>query len=296
MKVVVDTNRLRSQELWGFLTMSPENLVVLPDYVLMEVFKTGQPDEVRTSFSILGQFAGQVLALRGTGDVSTLNPDAADVREAMISKEETAEFPAFTARLAGRDRRIEAAIAQRTLWSRQQMDLMLAGFSDMAPAFEEFAAPFSREELRLIRTEQLFTPEMTRKFLGLTAAMAEAIFEARGLPLPSLDARPEHFIFRNCLCYAVYMMERTRQGARTRKGEIARNDAIDVMLAAYGTYFDGVMSHDRLTNEAFHISRYVLQQTGGTTGGDYLADGLNDVCSFLERQPEGARFGGAAEP
>jgi hypothetical protein len=175
------------------------------------------------------------------------------------------------------------------------MDLMLAGYSDMAPAFEEFAAPFSREELRLIRTERPFTPAMTRKFLGLTAAMAEAISEARGLQLPSLGARPEQFIFRNCLCYAAYMMERTRQGARARKGEIARNDAIDVMLAAYGTFFDGVMSHDRLTNEAFHIARYVLQQTGGTTGGDYLAEGFKEVCAFLERQPEGAMFGGATE-
>jgi hypothetical protein len=73
VKVVIDTNRLQSEELWGFLRMSPDNQAVLPDYVLMEIFKPGQPDEVRSAFSILAQFPGQVVALKGTGSVCGLN-------------------------------------------------------------------------------------------------------------------------------------------------------------------------------------------------------------------------------
>ena len=49
MRVVIDTNRLQSEELWGFLRMSQHNIAVLPDYVLMEVFKPGQPAEVRSA-------------------------------------------------------------------------------------------------------------------------------------------------------------------------------------------------------------------------------------------------------
>jgi hypothetical protein len=44
-------------------------------------------------------------------------------------------------------------------------------------------------------------------------------------------------------------------GRVSRKSARARNDAIDVLLAAYGTNFGGVMSEDSPTNEAFHVAR-----------------------------------------
>lgn len=299
MKVVIDTNRLHSHELWGFLAMSPDNRAILPDYVLMEVFKPGDPVAVQRAFAILRQFPSQVVALIGTGEVSVLNPDLVDVRKAMISEAFADDFPDFLKRLAraGQDRAVDAAIAERAAWSREQMDRMVLGFSNMAPAMEEFIAPFSAAELRRIRQQrEPFTPVMTRKLLRLAGAMAESIFETRNLALPSAKLRAEHFIFRNSLCYAVYMMSRVRQGARDWRGEIARNDAIDGLLATYGTYFDGIMSHDRLANEIFHVGRHIMRETGASTGADYVEDRFNDVIDFLKAQPSGASFGGAIEP
>lgn len=298
MKVVIDTNRLQSHELWGFLAMSTENVAVLPDYVLMEVFKPGHPAAVQRAFLILGQFPNQVLALNGTGEVSVLNPDLVDVRRAMVSEAFAADFPDFLERIqrAGRDRAVDAAIAERAAWSREHMDRMLRGFADMAPAMEEFVASFSGAELRRIRQQrEPFTPAMTQKLLGLAAGMAEAIFEARGLPLPSARLRSEHFIFRNSLCYAVSLMSRVRQGARAWRSEVARNDAIDGLLATYGTYFDGIMSHDRLANEVFHVGRHVMRETGAVVGGDYGSERFNEVIAFLEAQPSGTTFGGAVD-
>lgn len=66
MRVIIDTNRLQSEELWAFLAMSPDNRAVLPDYVLMEIMKPGRPEGVQGAFSILGQFPSQILALKGT--------------------------------------------------------------------------------------------------------------------------------------------------------------------------------------------------------------------------------------
>lgn len=300
MRVVIDTNRLQSEELWGFLAMSPDNLAILPDYVLRETFKTGRADGVRGAFSILGQFPNQVVALQGTGSVSALNPDAVvTMADAMASRDETAAFPDFLRQLkgAGKGGFIDAALAQRKGWSNEQMDRMLAGFADMAPAMAEFTKPFTAAELSIIRQEQDFTPAMTEKFFGLAASMADAVFEARPeLAMPSIDRRPDHYVFRNCPCYAVYMMSKVHIGARAWKGQVARNDSIDVMLAAYGTYFDGVMSHDRLTNEVFHITRFLLSNTGTTTGGDYLSDYFPRVISFMEQQPGEGLLGGAQHP
>jgi hypothetical protein len=170
---------------------------------------------------------------------------------------------------------------------------MLAGFADMTLAMDEFLAPFTKQELRIIRQPQEFTAAMTTKFFGLAASMANRIFEASPeLVMPSMDRWPDHFVFRNCLGYAVYM--RVRAGARSWKGEVARNDSIDVMLAAYGTYFDGVMSHDQLTNEVFVIARNLLEATGTKTGRDYLGDYMREVIAFLEAQPGPGPFGGSA--
>jgi hypothetical protein len=77
-------------------------------------------------------------------------------------------------------------------------------------------------------------------------------------------------VFRNALCLGVLLVEHLRKGARTRKAERARNDAIDVLLATYATYFDGIMSEDGLTNEAFHVGRDLLQAWGAKVGGHYL--------------------------
>lgn len=69
--------------------MSPDNLAVLPDYVLMETFKPGRPDGVQGAFSLLGRFLSHVVALKATGEVSLLNPDGVVVAKAMVSVEET---------------------------------------------------------------------------------------------------------------------------------------------------------------------------------------------------------------
>jgi hypothetical protein len=167
----------------------------------------------------------------------------------------------------------------------------------MAPSIDEFTAPFTAAELRIIRHEQEFAPAMTEKFFGLAASMAKAVFAATPeLVMPSVARQPDHFAFRSALCYAVYMLEKVRKGAPTWKGQVARNDSIDVMLAAYGTYFDGVMSHDRLTNEVFIHARHLLNRTGTATGGDYLADHFPKVIAFLKAQPGEGPLGGSLHP
>ena len=41
--------------------------------------------------------------------------------------------------------------------------------------------------------------------------------------------------------------------------EDVRYDAIDVLPAAYGSFFDSVMSEDRLSNETLHVGRDLLR-------------------------------------
>jgi hypothetical protein len=285
VRVVIDTNRLQSQELWGFLAMAPGNVAVLPDYVLMEAFKPGRLDGLQAAVSILRRFPCQVLALHGTGTVCRLDPDAVAMTAAMISQDETNAFPSFCEYVlsAGGGGEIDDKLAERTQWAREQMAVIDREFSNMAAALREFATPFTADELRRIRRAQPVTPPIVEKFFGLGASMANRIFELRGdITVPRPDRRADHFVVRTCIAYAVCMITSVRTGGRTRKAELARNDSIDVLLATYGTYFDGVMSEDALTNEVFMATRLLLESTRARMGGDYLAHGAAAVAQFLK--------------
>ena len=139
MRVIIDTNRLQSEELWAFLAMSSDNRAVLPDYVLMEIMKPGRPEGVQGAFSILGQFPSQILALKGTGIVSSLNPDEVELPEAMICLDETAAIPEFLDQLqhAGKGGLIDPALTVRTAWAAGHMEVMQNGFADMEVAIAE---------------------------------------------------------------------------------------------------------------------------------------------------------------
>jgi hypothetical protein len=84
---MIGTNSLQTDELWASLSLSKQNLAILLYYVLMETFKSGRFDGVRSAFSILGRFPDQVVALKATGEVSLLDPDRVTMSEAMVSTE-----------------------------------------------------------------------------------------------------------------------------------------------------------------------------------------------------------------
>jgi hypothetical protein len=272
MRVIIDTNCLQSEELWAFLAMTPDNKAVLPDYVVMEAFKPRRWDGLRAAFSVLSKFPRQVIALHGSAAVSVLNPDAVVMTDAMISQNETEAFRTFSEQIkaAEQDPHIAAELHQRANWAQEQMDRMLAAWSDMETTIAAVSQCFTPRELANMRRNTP-TAEAFGKFIGLVESMTIEVFNQKpDLVRPNPERLVDHFVFRNALCLTVLMTEHMRKGARTRKAERARNDAIDVLLAAYGTYFDGIMSEDRLTNETFHIGRDLLRSWGANVGGHYL--------------------------
>jgi hypothetical protein len=289
--VVIDTNRLQSDELWAFLAMSPDNIAVLPDYVAMESFKPASLEGLRTQFAILSRFPDQVLILKGTGEVSQLNPDAVDMADAMIDREHSSDFKTFCRLLplAERSLAVRAQLEERAGWAQGHMEVMLKGLEALGAAMDEFRAPFTATELAAIRRDEPFTQDMARKFHDLADAMANGVFEQMpDLVRPSTENRHDHFIVRYALGYAAYMVSRIRAGAIRRNAAAERNDTIDVLLAVYGTYFDGVMSDDTLTNEVHHVARAILQEQGAALGRPYVPGFMMQVVEYLEAHAEEA--------
>lgn len=273
--VVIDTNCLASDELRSFLSASKQNRAVLPDYVAMERFKPDNLQALRDGFSIVKPFADQVVILKGTGEISRLNPDEQSLPEAMIDADQTEAFGQFCNlldRALYGDAGILRQLRERASWAQAQMSVVLAGSSDFPADLAAFESFFTAADLTHMRRGGTLTPAMHGKFDTAVSTVAQSVFENAPGPLayPSAENWPNHFILRNAFCNGVYMLSFIQRGIGARKPEKARNDVVDVLLATYGTYFNGVMSNDDLTNHVHHTGRYLIETDGVRLAPDYL--------------------------
>jgi len=275
LSVVIDTNRLVSDELHAFLSASPDNRAVLPDYVAMERFKPDNLEALRDGFAVLKPFADQVVILKGTGEVSRLNPDDHFLPDAMIDTDQTEAFSDFCRYLDQAlegDENLLRQLRERAVWAQAHLAVVLQGAADFRASLAEFEAFFTPGNLAHLRRGGALDPEMHDRFNTAVRTIARSVFDKFPVPLdrPRPEAVANHFVARNALCNGVYMMSFIRRGIGVRKPEKARNDVVDVLLATYGTYFNGVMSNDDLTNEVHHVGRYLLEADGVPLAPDYL--------------------------
>lgn len=286
MKVVVDTNRLASDELRSFLSLSPDNRAVLIDYVTMERLKPDNLANLDAGLAVLRDFPSQVIALKSTGEVSQLVPGQRGMAEAMVNDDETRAFSDFCRHVrsaleghAG----IRWQLKERVGWAQAQMDVVLRGASTFGLEMAEFTAPFTAHELTLIRRNEPMTPAMSEKFFGLANAILRRGVEIEPVRLiiPERPLLADHFVFRNTLCTLVSMLSFARRGVIDRRPDRARNDVIDVLVATYGTYFNGVMSDDARTNELQKVTRQILVQMGVPQLPDYGFDNRLQVDDFV---------------
>lgn len=99
MRVVIDSNRMQSDELRIFLSLSSDNRAVLTDYAAMEAFQGDTLVSIQASWEVLREFPTQVLVLKGTRDATRVAPEAAGMADRMVSKPETRAVVQFAALL-----------------------------------------------------------------------------------------------------------------------------------------------------------------------------------------------------
>ncbi|NBB62052.1 hypothetical protein GVN18_22535 [Pseudomonas sp. ODNR1LW] len=234
--MVGDTHSLASDELGAFLSASKANRAVLPDYVAIERFKPGNLEGLHDGLAVLGPFADQVVILKGTGEVSRLNPDESHLPDAMIDTEQMASFGEFCHlldRALDGDPQLLRQLRERAVWAQAQMSVVLAGASKFSADLAKFEAFFSAADLTHMRRGGVLTPAMHDKFDAAVSAVAYSVFRnAPGrLARPSAENWPNHFILRNALCHSIYMLSSIQRGIGARRPDKARDDVVDVLLA-----------------------------------------------------------------
>jgi hypothetical protein len=266
VRQVVDSNTLQSPILRAYLSKSPNNFAVLTDYAAMEAYKGHTLASIFSSMEILANFPRQVIILKTTGVVCGLRGRLAGLTRRMIDERQTAGFKEYCRHLE--DAKQGNVHLQRQLLDHgraadTQLARMLADASTMPDVIGDVARTFSQAELKIIRTGAQFTEPLVTKLWSSIIEIAKSLYARHPRPptMPRIEELHNTFLFRTAVCALFWALSWIAVGGPTNdvKTERIRNDLVDVNFAAFGTYFDGVLSMDKKLTEIYRQAVFVLR-------------------------------------
>ncbi|MGF1611410.1 MAG: hypothetical protein ACFCUQ_18550 [Kiloniellales bacterium] len=173
----------------------------------------------------------------------------------MIDQAQTREFCSYCQDLHESrrgDPHLRAELLNLGRAATTHIEGLLSLAENLPKAFDGFTKNYTKSELQTIRTGSSFTKQMVDKAMRDILLVAARLF--RDHPYvgkwPDRKELPNSFILRMTLCaYVLSLRWISVGGARNVAREKIRNDMVDVMFAACGTYFDGVLTADRKVHD-----------------------------------------------
>lgn len=250
MRLVIDSNQMRSPKLRAYLAATKHNFAVLTDYSAIEAYKGGTVEGFWQSMSILSDFPAQVIILKTTGIVCALNGRDSGLQKRLIDQQQTNGFLEFI-----RDLRVARSgntvgkqeFLQRSEAARTQMARIFDNIDQFAQGISDTAKKYTKAERSLIRQNKGLTPELIDKSTKDILELAGNLYRrhSRITSVPIQEKQSNSFIFRNALCtYLLALDWCAAGGVQDVSSEHLQNDLIDMNYATYATYFDGLLSDD----------------------------------------------------
>jgi hypothetical protein len=250
MLKVVDSNQLQSECLRSYLAGSNANFAVLTDYAAMEAYKGDTLVSIYKSMEIVAEFPTQVIVLKNTRIACSLSGKCSNLQRRLIDERQTQEFKIYARSLRETTRgnpSLQRQILEYGKEATEHLERMLDDARTTGAVFDEIAKAYTKEERGLIRDGKIYTPALADKIVKNVLYIAGELF--RNHPdvqrLPTYEELPDTFIFRAALCTYLLALERgALGGANSTSPAKLRNDMVDMNFAAYGTFFDGLLSAD----------------------------------------------------
>jgi hypothetical protein len=264
MRFVIDSNQLQSHRLRAFLSKSSSNQAVLTDFVAMEAYKGDTLTSIYKSMAIVSEFPNQALILKGSKKLLGTPGRRKGLQRRLIDESQTKHFPQFVRelRLAQEGNvHMQQHALEHGRAADEHFSKMLAEAEAMRPVIDYLGTAYSRDERAILRSRDSYTPEMMQKVVNRVFELAGRMF--RGSPLihrrPSHEELPNTYFFRVALaCYLMAISRSAHGSVCNVRPDKLRNDLVDMMLVAYGTYFDGILSEDEGVNSMFRETCVVL--------------------------------------
>lgn len=270
IRKVVDSNFLRNPALANFLARSYRNVAVVSEFVVLEAHKRDAMVTVPKSIEILARYPKQVEMLRTSQSLLGFSGRSAGLQQRLIDNRRSRAFPHYC-------RLVAAAVAgdaqgqEEIRRTAHVASTHIASLIDAAPTiidlFQRHAMRFSPEEMVVLRTGQPRSWVTQRKLIDVVFESAVDVAKTTGAIRPPF--RPEEIlnlpVFRYCLSMMLLFIRWVEGGRQTgARPKLVANDVIDANIAAYATYFDGVLSADEKLLSLHREARHVLREIGGT--------------------------------
>jgi hypothetical protein len=266
VRKVVDSNALRDKLLTKYLEASPKHQAVLTEYVLLEAHKRNASSTIAASMEILSRFPKQVVVVRGSEALLGMRGNASGLQRRLIDREMTAEFPRLCARAdeaARGNAKAQDEIANAAWIAERHMDSLLSAAPTFLALFEIQSKRFTPAELQHIHQRKPYTEGVQNKLLDMVFDIAVQV--SKGAGVRPTKVRPSEImnlpVFRYSLCMALLFTRWVADGRpQERKPSRTINDVVDMNVASYATYFDGVLSKDKKLKSVYNEARYLLSQ------------------------------------
>jgi hypothetical protein len=261
MRMVVDTNFLRSQELRAYLSRSRFNKVVVCDFVELEMLKGESLTTIMESTKILADFPKQVVLVKQTATAAQLRGKKKGSKKRLSDGRRSREFREWCRKRANAERGnkpFEADILAGGKRAAEQLAEMLQGAGDFAENLREFGKNFTAEEMRTLREHEPIPQELFDKFLDIIFQMVARFFDQGGLEPPPAKELPHTFVFHFAVCAFAHALQWNAMGG-AEKPENLVNDLVDVNIAAFATFFDGFMSTDARASAIYKNASVLLK-------------------------------------
>lgn len=116
-------------------------------------------------------------------------------------------------------------------------------------------------EVRAIRTREELPQSLKVKLVRNVCALHWLVMRdhprVRNLP-KDFDTACNLYVFRYALCAHIWTLEWVAEGSNAQSKRV-RNDLVDLLVAVYGTYFDGVTTRDHKLAYVHSMARFMLE-------------------------------------
>jgi hypothetical protein len=265
VKKLVDTGALRAPELFDFLSTSTGNIAVISDYVQMESFKGVGLVNLQNGLKIISKFPKQVAILKSTPKIILLNPRGSGLQRRFIDELQTGQFEVYCKKILSYSTDpFEKAYdtTRKEIQSKAHFASLTKQMREVREGMIKLFRSYGSDDLRSLRKNERvsdsFADRITNDILLFTGVLFRSSDKNKELPLVKDTFFSLQFRFALC-SYILALKWASDGGIENVHEDKLRNDYIDMMHAAYATFFDGIITKDKKLHQIYQQAAWMLQ-------------------------------------
>lgn len=226
-------------------------------------------------------FSGQVFTLRAIGQILDDEVRSKQDAEELIDFAQSVRLGQLANDLwtVPQPVGLEREMADAEAWASTMIERLRNEVADWEDALVSVANSFTREERRTIAKGQPVSAEIQQKMANLLLEATRDFMinnqQKQGDKPIAVRNAMSMFGFRYSLCVLLHTIMWMTDGAGCGKDIAKRvNDAIDLQIAAVGTFFEGVLSGDVQVKTVSWAARRILRSWGAYVGEDWQLPSL----------------------